>query len=316
MSWLTSLLGGGSKSPADAAAAQAAAQAAAERARAWEIGLTRGPLPAFVTDRLAEAGAGKRPWISTMTPVELLLSKTHGLRPLATVTGTCWYQYGRSWTEGHAEGWSLALQRIREEAVACGANAVVDVKLRTAAGEGASMDFTLVGTAVRMLGLPPSPEPVIATVPAIEFVRLLEMGVVPTGLAVGARYDWLVDYNKAYGGGWTWNNQPLSSLGSFWEQLRRSAHYDLKRDAARQGTGVLAHTQFGQLIKQEGGDNNPDRYLGRHIVIGTVVHTQPGTGVPHDITTVVDMRDELSPLINPSSSGHNAYETNEREGAI
>jgi hypothetical protein len=304
------------RDPAEAEAAKARAAAAAARCQAWEAAIEGGRLPDFVQQRLADAGAAKTPWMSTMTPAELLLVRSHGVRPLATVTGTCWFQYGFSWTEGHATGWRTALERLRAEAVACGASAVVDVKMRTAhAGVSASMDFSLIGTAVRFERLGPSREPIIATVPALEFIRLLEGGVVPVGLAVGARYEWLTDYNGAYGGRMTWNNQPLTSLSNFWEAVRRDAHAELRKDAARHGTGVLAHTQFGQLIKRE-VDKQPDQYLGRHIVIGTVVQTRPGEPVPHPIESVVDMRDELSPLVRERPGSNNAYKSNEREGAI
>ena len=134
----------------------------------WERALNANKLPDFVLARLNQAKTGTAPWLSTMTPAELLLAKTHGIRPLATVSGTCWYHYGWSWTEGHAEGWNMALRRIRQEAVACGANAVVDVHMRTIArGENDSMDFTLLGTAVRFASLPPASEPIVATVPAL-----------------------------------------------------------------------------------------------------------------------------------------------------
>lgn len=162
------------------------------RAAKWEAALLQNRVPDFVLQRLDKAKHGTAPWLSTMTPAELLLLKTHRIRPLAAVSGTCWYHYGYSWTEGHAEGWATALARIRAEAVACGANAVVDVRMRTIAkGSRSSMDFTLLGTAVRFDNLPASPEPIVATVPALEFIRLLETGIVPTGLAVGARYEWL-----------------------------------------------------------------------------------------------------------------------------
>jgi len=39
--------------------------------------------------------------------------------------------------------------------------------------------------------LPPSNEPIVATVAALEFVKLLEADVVPTGIAIGAHYEWL-----------------------------------------------------------------------------------------------------------------------------
>ncbi len=292
------------------------AEQAAARSAAWESALAHNQLPSFVVERLHAAAQRELPWLSTMTPAELLIARSHRIRPIATVSGTCWYQYERSWTEGHAAGWRAALHRLRAEAIACGANAVVDVKMRTVHTDlGASMDYTLLGTAVRMEGLPASPDPVVATVPALEFVRLLEMGIVPVGIAVGAHYEWLTDSMKTYGGQGSWTNRPLTSLQHFWETVRRHAHRELRADAARQGSGVLAHTHFGQLLKQEGDKDRPDRYLGRHIVIGTVVDTRRGDGVPHHIQTVVDMRDGLSPLSN-ETRGPATNDLHDREGGI
>jgi hypothetical protein len=300
-----------------------------ERARLWEAALESHRLPPFVEARLKDAASGRTPWVTTMTPAELLLARSHGVRPLATVSGTCWFHYGWSWTEGHEEGWRHALDRIRREAVACGANAVVDVRMRTLRHSfGPSMDFTLFGTAIRIEGLPPSADPVIATVPALEFVRLLEMNIVPTGIAVGARYDWLGNQYSSWGNGWQgrqtqWQtgafagNQPLTELGGFWEGIRRDAHADLRANAAKIGNGVLAHTHFGQIIRQE-RDKQPPAYLGRHIVVGTVIETEFGATVPHDIEPVIDMRDDLSPLKDGSGTRHAVYESdmNDEEGAI
>ena len=307
----------------------------AERLEAWEVALDADGLPSFVTDRLRGAAAGSGAWVATMTPAELLLARTHGVRPIATVSGTCWFQYGQSWTEGHAQGWHEALDRIQREAVAAGANAVVDVRLRTLRHTfGASMDFTLIGTAVRIEGLAPSPHPVISTVAALEFVRLLEADIVPVGLAVGARFDWLGNPYGSSGsmwsgsGDWTalsdiqaklrsFQSIPIMTLTNFWEGIRRDAHRDLRESVARQGNGVLAHTHFGQLIRRE-RDKQPPAYLGRHIVIGTVVDTKPGAKVPHAIEMVIDMRDGLSPLREPDAPRHSAYENDvmDEEGGI
>jgi hypothetical protein len=303
------------------------------RARAWEAALERQTLPAFVADRLQQAAIGKQPWVATMTPAELLLAKSHGVRPIATVSGTCWFHYGWSWTEGHEEGWHHALNRIRREAHAAGANAVVDVRMRTLRHSfGPSMDFTLIGTAIRIDGLPPSPEPIVATVPALEFVRLLEMGIVPVGIAVGARYDWLGNFTYGGGFGQNWaggqmtqwqtsvfaGNQPLTELGQFWEGIRREAHAALRANARTMGNGVLAHTHFGQILKREQGDKQPPAYLGRHIVVGTVVDTPRGADVPHDIDPVIDMRDGATPLKRAGEVRHAVYDTDtsEEEGSI
>jgi hypothetical protein len=284
---------------------------------AWEAALARNQVPDFVQDRLEKARSGTIPWLATMTPVELLLARRHGIRPIATVSGTCWYHYGYSWTEGHQVGWNVALERIRHEARVCGANAVVDVKLRTISpGLSSSMDFTLVGTAVRFDRLEANHTPIIATVPALEFVRLLEMGIVPVGLAVGADYEWLQSgVDSSTDGSWSFQNQVLMQLSGFWTKVRRRAHAELKRDAARQGNGLLAHTHFGQLIKQE-RDKQPPAFLGRHIVIGTVIDTPRNAPVPHDIRMVVDMRDDESPLNNRTERRQVDYESNESEGGI
>ena len=298
------------------------------RNAAWEVALERSELPDFVAKRLSDAAAGKGVWVATMTPAELLIVRSHGIRPIATVSGTCWFSYGWSWTEGHAEGWHQALNRLRREAVAAGANAVLDVHMRTLRHRiGASMDFTLIGTAVKIDRLPPSAEPVVATVPALEFVRLIEADIVPVGIAVGARYDWLNNWSGSNGwsnGPWggnasrnqqqmqSWTNQPLTALTDFWEGIRRDAHADLRRAAAKQGNGVLAHTHFGQLLRRE-QDKQPPAYLGRHIVIGTVVDTfTPG------IESVIDMRDDLSPLNQPGRARHSSYhaDVEDEEGGI
>ncbi len=320
MSWLDKFTG--AKSPPAASEGDRAQEAASARGAQWESALKADRPPDFVIDRLRAVGSGKTPWVATMTPVELHLARSHGLRPLSTVSGTCWYRFGwsltegRKWTEGHAAGWAAALDRIRQEAIAAGANAVVDVQMRTIRqGLGDSMDFTLVGTAVKIEGLPPSPDPVIATVPALEFVRLVESGIVPVGLAVGASFDTLdglyFQQPNVFMG-----NLPLTTLGQFWERVRRNAHARLRESAAAQGGSVLAHVQFGQLLARE-RDKQPPIYLGRHIVIGTVVDTPAGEGVKGDIHTVVDMRDGASPLTMGTPSRHSAYgEFHEHEGAI
>ena len=306
MSWLDRLVG-----------SQATGMSDADRARmdAWERALGSRTLPPFVTERLSEAGAGRRPWMATMTPAELLIARSHGMRPVATVSGTCWFHYGYSWTKGHAAGWHAAQDRLRAEALACGANAVVDIKLRQIKlSVGDSMDFTMVGTAIKAEGLPRSPNPILATVPALEFVRLLEAGIVPVSLAVGAHYEWLQPTSwQNVTGASSWTNQPLTELGTFWELVRRRAHAELRRDAARHGNGVLAHVQFGQLLQEELNDRKA--YLGRHIVVGTTVDTRR-MPVPHGIRPVVDMRDDLSPLNDERPGSHNVYDTNEEEGAI
>jgi hypothetical protein len=292
--------------------------AASARGEQWRIALANDGIPGFVQRRLTDAGSGKAPWLSTMSPAELVLSRSHGIRPVAMVSGTCWYHYGYSWTNGHAEGWRAALERMKQEALAAGANAVIDVKMRTSnLPVEDSMDFTVIGTAVKIDGLPPSTDPVIATVPAVAFARLLEEGIVPTGVAIGANVELMSPYAVDPTGAMTWSNQPLGEMSEFWRRVRQRAIWNLRSDARGQGDGVLAHTHFGQLLKIEGGNNGPPRFLGRFMIIGTVVQCKPMDNVVHKIRAVVDMRDDLSPLNHARPHGHNAYPVDsDEEGAI
>jgi hypothetical protein len=287
------------------------------RQQAWSDAIQQERLPDFVTTRLKAAGDRKVPWLSTMTPAELLLGKSHGMRPVATVSGTCWAQFGTGSPTGYltdewgnfALGWAKAVERMKREALAAGANAVVDVQMRSSPSpHTSSADFTVFGTAIRFDRLPASSDPVIATVSALDFVRLLEMGTVVCGMAIGSAFDFIytpgtytetrpfgrsralliAQQMKTFSG-----NQAVGELSDFWQEIRRRAHLQLRQNTQKIGGGVLARTNLSQLRRVEG---EPANYFGRHIVIGTVVTKgRAGRGV-QDIHTVVDMRDDQSPF--------------------
>lgn len=303
--------------PFNSAGVDSAAQQAANERRLTDIVncLHSGGVPEATRARLEGARGGALPWTATLTPAELMIARSHGLKPIAAVSATCWLHHGWSWTEGHAQGWGIALKRLREEAKAAGANAILDVKMRTIPlGVENSTDFTLIGTAVRLQDLPPSPEPIVATVPAFEFVKLLEADVVTTGIAIGAQYDWLTDWRGQTRQKWLGNIEN-AALGSFWEGIRRRAHAELRQSAQGQGNGVLAHINFSQLFEFEDGENKPKRYLGRHIVIATTVDAKRAAPFQHDIQMVVDMRAGATPLTG-AKPHHQSYASNEEEGAI
>ena len=278
-----------------------------------EASLRSSRVPTATRERLEAARAGRLPWTATLTPAELMIARSHGLRPIASVSATCWLHYGWSWTEGHSQGWHTALRRLREEAKAAGANVVLDVKMRTIPLEVQdSMDFTLVGTAARVEGLPASDDPVVATVPALEFVKLLEADVVPTGIAVGAKYEWLTGWNNAARQDWMGNIES-TLLSRFWEKVRKEAHAELRRNAAPQGNGVLAHLNFSQMFEFE--QNDVKRYLGRHIVVATTVDGRRRQPFPHEVGMAVDMHAGSTPLTGRRPH-HQSYAVNDEEGAL
>ncbi len=296
------------------AVAQRQAETAAMQQRQAEIGtmLAGGPIPRHMSERLIDARSGKAPWVSTLTPSELRIARSHGIRPISSIAATCWMHYGWSWTLGHAEGWSTALRRLKREAIEAGANAVLDVKMRTVPlAIDDSMDFTLVGTAVFIEGMKPSGNPIVATVPALEFVKLLEADVVPTGIAVGAHYEWMTDWRGNANMDWMGNIE-ARQLSQFLEHVRRSAYADLRRNAHGQGNGVLAHINFNQIFEREGENGSPNSYLGRHIVVATTVDAGPAVKMPHEITMALDMHAGTTPLTG-TTRHHQSYTTSDTD---
>jgi uncharacterized protein YbjQ (UPF0145 family) len=301
------------KSDPDALARTAASEARqAEVLRALRARTHR--VPQFILDRMESSRAGKTPWIATLTPAELCIARSHGIRPICAVSSTCWLHYGYSWTNGHAQGWKTALQRLRDEARAAGANAVLDVKMRTIPVDiDSSMDFSLVGTAVKIDGLSASEDPIIATVPALEFVKLIEADIVPTGIAIGADYRWISDWQGRADLSW-YGNTECNILSDHWRHVRDRAYQRLREDAASQGNGALAHINFSQMFESE-GQRESKQYLARHIVIATVIDQPKSRPLTHDFQMVVDMHAGKTPL-SGTKNHHQSYASNDEEGAI
>ena len=108
----------------------------------------------------------------------------------------------------------------------------------------------------------------------------------------------------------------MTSAGQFWQRVRKYAVRNLRRDVQRLGNGVLAHTNFEQLIKVE-RDKQPPDFLGRFIILGTAVHCKRSAELASRIGMVIDMCDGDSPLNDTAPKGHNAYPVdNDQEGAI
>lgn len=269
---------------------------AAARQQDWEKALSHGTVPAFVKERLAETVSGKRPWVTTASPAGLLAQRSHGIRPLGLVSGNCWFHFGYSWTRGHYEGWHTALDRLRLEAALLGANAVVDVVMQTkripGTGNEDHMDYAVVGTAVRIDRLPESANPALATVSALEFARLVEAGIVPVGIAIGAHFEWFTAADYTGTAAPSYWNQELPGLSQFLTRVRRSALQELRMDGVRIGSGVLAHTQHSELYRIDPDENNPyARFLGRHIAIGTAIIHDSRSRRPFGVRPVLNVRD-------------------------
>ncbi len=87
------------------------------------------------------------------------------------------------------EGYRLAIERLHDEATQIGAHGVVGVDLffENLVGSPGTATFFARGTAVTHPGTPPLPSPFLTNASGQHFERLIALGYVPTGLAVGCR---------------------------------------------------------------------------------------------------------------------------------
>jgi uncharacterized protein YbjQ (UPF0145 family) len=158
-----------------------------------------------------------RPFSSDLSVAEALVVREAGFTPISQVMGSCFYQVGwqsmpwgqsgwsAAWNAGetfeleaqtHAwnEARSLALGRLRDEAVAAGADAVVGVRLRRGGYEWAAglVEFVAIGTAVRSERYVLDDAPVLSHLSGQDFAKLVRHGFWPVGLVAGSTVAYVV----------------------------------------------------------------------------------------------------------------------------
>ncbi len=279
----------------------------------WNTALPQNRLPDSVERRLTDTGARKLPWISTQKPIELSLGQSHGFRPVGMVNGTCWYHFGYSWTDGHKIAWETALYRLIYEAQLMKAHAVVDIQFsnKRLGQDSSEMDYMVTGTALALNNHPIPKIPVLTTLTAMKFVRLLEVNLVPVGIAIGAAYEYLYygvggfmtqgfagqnlyqsggsGYGNTFGqsglqGGFmsglmnqggmfgSFFNQEVLPLSNLANKVRNNALYQLKIAAGQQkGNYLLGNDGMFQILNFDGQTPGQSGVLARQITMGTVL---------------------------------------------
>jgi len=166
--------------------------------------LQAGGLPAQALRRLSEETAAGHPLFSSdLSTNEFALTRTEGYRPLSQVMGSSIYQVGWQYTfnypsftssyelttvsNAHLHAARLALGRLEQEAALLKAHGVVGVRLATRDYEwGRNMlEYTAIGTAIRLPDAPLFPHPFLSDLSGQEFWTLLQAGYFPAGLVMG-----------------------------------------------------------------------------------------------------------------------------------
>jgi uncharacterized protein YbjQ (UPF0145 family) len=265
--------------------------------------LEAGGLPIQAQRRLSEeTEAGHPLFTSDLSTNEFLLTRKEGYIALSQVMGSSIYQVGwqfsRNYTwntvaselttvsNAHQHAAQLALGRLEQEATLLKAHGVIGVRLTTRSYEWGQnlLEYTAIGTAIRLPNTPPPQHPFLSDLSGQEFWTLLQAGYYPAGVVMGysSYYVSLGSNMTQQLRGWFGSggyNQEIVPFSQALYTARDLGMYRLVNMARRLNAfGVVGmHIDYKRNI-QEYETENPSRYyldLFVHFsVIGTAIRAQ------------------------------------------
>ncbi len=177
---------------------------AQQEAEVSRLSLEGGGLPTQAQRRLREeTEAGPPIFTSDLSVNEFSLTRNKGYIALSQVMGSSIYQVGWQYvrnytyntvaseqttlTHAHQEAARLALSRLQQEAILLKAHGVIGVRFARRDYEwGKNMlEYTAIGTAIRMPNAPTPQYPFLSDLSGQEFWTLLQAGYYPTGVVSG-----------------------------------------------------------------------------------------------------------------------------------
>jgi uncharacterized protein YbjQ (UPF0145 family) len=263
-----------------------------------------------------------RPFTSALGTREALAVSHAGLVPLRQVLGVSYFKMGwqtmpwsagGGWTmrgaggttelETQTEAWNearrAAVRRLREEAVACGADAVVGVRVVRRLRDWASdlAEFVATGTAVRSTRVDVGDRaPLLCSLPGQDVAKLIAHGFWPLGIAGGSTVAYVAsgwEQTRRSGGLFSSNyNQELPDFSQGMYDVRTLAMRRVEADARVLGaTGVVGVTIDRSQRTRERDVNNTtyvDLILEMH-VLGTAIVEHAGAPAPPPLSTILPL---------------------------
>jgi uncharacterized protein YbjQ (UPF0145 family) len=167
---------------------------------------------------------------------------------------------------------------MQEEAGLLGAHAVVDVGFEAKSyGWGASLiEFTAVGTAVRLQGYAPPPRPALTLLQPDALWKLVSAGYWPVGIAMGNCF-WIEPHADCYGENTVYCSElPKHTDAS--QQARGFAVERFRAEAGRVGADGVVGVQVFRQGRDEEWEAGTEHHRTRHtlfhiemLVVGTAV---------------------------------------------
>ncbi|HEY8072628.1 MAG TPA: heavy metal-binding domain-containing protein [Labilithrix sp.] len=257
-------------------------------------------IPQRAQERIKRLVSSPNPFFtSTLSTNETVIARATGLRAISQVMGSSIFHVGfinaTSWgggelttlTAAYDQARSLALSRMEQEARLLGAHLVIDVQLVQRGYDWGEdlLEFSAIGTAVRIDGQPPAP-PILTLLKADELYKLHKAGYWPAGIALGNCF-WYERHADCTSEG-NWYSQELPSHTFATQHARDLAVGRFRKFAAHFGAqGVV-----GVHVHRHAHDHHENGHINFSLdlmVWGTAVVRRGNAAPPPRPRLVVDL---------------------------
>jgi len=262
-----------------------------------------GGLPIQAQRRLSEETAAGHPLFSSdLSTNEFLLARKQGYIALSQVMGSSIYhvgwQYTRNYTwntveaeltnvsNAHQHAAQLALGRLEQEAALLKAHGVIGVRFTRRSYEWGQnlLEYTAIGTAIRLPNTPLPQRPFLSDLSGQEFWTLLQAGYYPAGVVTGysSYYVSLGSNMTQQLRGWFGSGSYNQEIVPFTQALYTARDLGMYRlvNMARNlnAVGVVGmHIDYDRNVQEYETDNPTRYYLDLFVhfsVIGTAIRAQ------------------------------------------
>ena len=169
-------------------------------------------------------------------------------------------------------GRDTALDRMRQEAAALGADGVVGVKFTDERMEGQKREFMALGTAVRSRGRQRPDAPFTTDLGGQDLAKLLTAGWAPAGITYGISIavrhdDWRTQAQTSY----TTGNTEVTGYTELLTHVRAEARREFTKLAARHGAdAALMSGLWSHMWPVEVGENHTD-HVAECVITGNAI---------------------------------------------
>jgi uncharacterized protein YbjQ (UPF0145 family) len=270
-----------------------------EAQEATRRALERGQIPYRARHRLEMQQKSNLPFFtSDLTCNEFLLAREAGYEPLGLVMGSAFYKvrFGgyyngyRTFTgeltalsQAQLAARELAISRLSQEAAILGAHGVIGVRLELGGYDWSNrtIEFTAIGTAIRIPNRQPDPQPFTSDLSGQEFWQLHQAGYYPKGIVLGVcSYYVHTDWNTrqltrgGFFGRGSGQNQEIAQYTMGFNLARRTAMGrladDIRKYRAEGSVGMHIDMEI-EDIEYEQNDTTYHDLLAHFVALGTSI---------------------------------------------